>query len=189
MRAFLVCFVLAAAACGGVVQGDPDGGFPCPVTQPNTLSCSSENAQCTFATTICGQPSDETCTCKNGEWACPSYDCPAQVCPANPAQDTACSVKQQVCPMPWDGCPEDQDMICVCDGTRYQCPQTSSCSACPPADQVFPDGLCSGLGEQCSGVGPDCDGGVSSMSCSCQMGRWECAVPVCGGVVDAGGAD
>ena len=185
MRSFLGCCLVVAIACGGVVGGDPDGGFPCPVTQPGTMACAGEGQACTFATTICGQAGTETCTCTSGEWSCPVANCPAVTCPSSVEPGTACSTKGLTCIMAGDGCAQDEDMPCTCDGQSFQCGITKpSCSPCPPPTEIVPGGPCasSGIGASCPWEPSNCDGGILfTGACTCTAGAWSCdpGAPIC----------
>src|SRR4051794_9687165 len=97
MRSFVVVALLfsAAIACGGHLDTDPDGGPKCPNNA--TGSCSENGATCSFDTHQCGAAVTEQCTCMNGSWTCPIYECPQQECPSVAYQGESCSVSGMSC--------------------------------------------------------------------------------------------
>ena len=202
MRTFVLASLaavsIAVVHCGGIVEGNPDGGFPCPVTSPGTMQCASEGQQCSFETKVCDYPTTETCTCKSGEWACPimNGDCPAQVCPTDVTEGTSCFVKDQQCYSNVISTCSDVSPLCTCDGTQFHCP-VPDCPVnyCPPPEMVAQGAPCNApANATCMTTVIDCDGGTTNGgSCICSGNHWMCAVPVCEGIdagpPDAGGSD
>ena len=79
-RAFVLVAVFLSAACGGHLDTDSqDGGSTCPNQAAG--ACSDEGETCSQKATECGQVTDETCTCMNGAWVCPVFECPEETCP------------------------------------------------------------------------------------------------------------
>ena len=179
---FSVTFVftiVAAVHCGGRVDGDPDGGSCNP-----TDSCSTEGATCTITTASeCQQPSQTTCTCENGMWACPlPADCEI-ACPIDTYPGSSCTQKGLQCEAMVKPQCVDVPIMCTCDGQQFQCPiPDCPTNLCPPSDQVV-------SGDPCSVPGNELCAGSLGAQCTC-TGTWQCEDPVdAGPPPDAGVSD
>lgn len=179
MRSFFVtAFALTlgfAIHCGGRVDVNPDGGS-CNAGDV----CSTDGAQCSFQTTYCNQPATETCTCQNGQWACPvmAGDCPVDACPASGVNTgDVCFTKGLECQaMQIPQCTDVWPM-CTCNGEQFQCPIVDCpVPMCPPPSEVQGGMPCNEPG---SSVCSDALGGT----CKC-MGSWACSDPVDAGAPD-----
>ncbi len=164
MRPIALLFASAVAvafACGGQVDE------ACPASSDGP--CLTENKTCDFPMMLCGYPETATCACHGGQWQCPLYGCPAEVCPADTHTGVACSSKGMHCASttPQPSC---TDVVgqCTCDGTQFQCdvPDCPPPPECPPPDAIAP-------GESCV-LSPDqiCQGSQGT-ECVCQ-GTWQC---------------
>jgi hypothetical protein len=183
MRSFFVVALLftTVAACGGHLDTDPhpDGGPTCPNNAMG--ACSDNGATCSLEMNMCGHPGTEQCTCMNGSWACPIYECPQETCPVDTTQGTACSTNGMSCPSNVFTTCTDVPVTCVCDGNQFECP-IPLCpppQPCPPPDQIVAGQNCFGpTNELCPSNNGDC---------FCQ-GTWQCE-GIDAGPPDAGDSD
>jgi hypothetical protein len=186
MRSFFVtAFAVTvgfAIHCGGRVDGNPDGGS----CNAGDL-CSTDGAQCSFETTYCNQPTTETCTCQNGQWACPimAGNCPIEGCPMDTSPGMSCSTKGLQCESMMKPECVDTPIMCTCDGQQFECPiPDCPVPVCPPPDQVVEGASCNVPGNEA------CDD-VNHIQCWC-MSTWHCGEGVDAGPplpIDAGGTD
>ena len=174
---FASAFAVLAFQCGGQVDEQ------CP-SAPDQ-SCVQEGKSCTFPTMICGTQTTETCTCKDGVYACPLYeDCPAQTCPIDTYPGSSCSMNGLQCESMMQSECSTTPIMCTCNGSTFQCPvpDCPPVPSCPPPDSITPGSGCSSPNSECAG--PD------NSECFCNGGTWSCAFAVDGGgPIDAGGTD
>jgi hypothetical protein len=181
VAAFTVTLAFAIH-CGGRVDGNPDGGS----CNAGDL-CSTDGAQCSFQTTVCNQPETETCTCQNGQWACPimAGNCPIEGCPTDAYPGASCSTKGLQCESMMIPECADTPIMCTCDGQQFDCPIPDCPSTmCPPPSVVVADQGCT---VQSNEMCPDSHGDV----CYCMASTWKCAAQIDAGPppIDAGGTD
>jgi hypothetical protein len=170
MRFFVAIALLftTVAACGGHLDTDPnpDSGPKCP---NNAIgACSDNGATCSLEVNECGHPMTEQCTCMNGSWTCPIYECPQETCPTNPAEGLTCSTNGMSCPSNVVTSCIDVPVTCICDGNEFHCP-IPDCPPplpCPPPDQVV-------AGESCNGPSNEICLDSHGSDCLCQ-GTWQC---------------
>jgi hypothetical protein len=174
------------AACGGQVQKQKQ---ECP-HDFYQASC-SQGDECSMTISGCGQTSEVTCSCSQGQFACPDIGigCPPPN-PPNPGQcigvtnGGACSNEGQSCPNM--NAPKCGDVVspCTCTGGSWQCPQ-EKCPQCPDPKSVQAGGNCGGQGPA-SCPGTDSCGNPSQCFCMGPNWIWYCSSGCAeGGVIDA----
>ncbi len=189
MRSFFVTVfaftAVLAIHCGGRVDSTPDGGS----CNAGDL-CSTDGAQCSFQTTFCGEPATETCTCQNGQWACPvmAGGCPVEGCPTDTSPGMPCLTKGMQCESMMKPQCVDTPIMCTCDGQQFQCPiPDCPVQICPPPSVVVAGQGCT---VQSNEMCPDSHGA----ECYCMGSTWVCADGIDAGPpppppIDAGGTD
>ena len=172
MRSFVAIALLftTVAACGGHLDTDPNPDSASKTCPNNaTGACSENGATCSLEMNMCGYPSTEQCTCMNGSWACPIYDCPQPACPDFPvAQGETCSTSGMSCPSNIITSCSDVTVECFCDGHQFECP-IPDCPPpppCPPPDQIV-------AGASCNGAANELCLDSHGSDCFC-AGTWQC---------------
>jgi len=125
-----------------------------------------DGGRCTGSSSLicvsdCGSDFGAPAICSGTSWVCPPGTVDIFTCP----------------PSCWGPPPAG----CTCDGTEWVCPPTMCPPDVNPWNPDHPGNACSPEGATCNGGSSDeCGGGLW---CTCESGRWNCAVgepdPVC----------
>ncbi|MCA9604402.1 MAG: hypothetical protein KC619_02335 [Myxococcales bacterium] len=142
----LASFVLLIG-CADVHGLGDDGGAPA-----DGSACGSFPGF--YCVSACGSDAFFMPVCSGGSWACP---------PSAP-------VREDTCPPGCTGAPTEN---CTCVGTTWVCEDPICPTDVNPWEPTDPANACRVEGATCTNGGDACGAGVF---CTCESGRWSCAV-------------